>query len=232
MKRAHQRNAVREQKFYFRKTVFQRRSSQFTNGWHGTNGWGPHSRTHSRSSSHVGSPISLERGLSPSGSIASDSREGSRCSSPEGLPRIEDEYEEFTINEIINGKPGTGSSSSFPGLLGLVYSYMNSLNIDVGTRSELAKYFELIRMRADGRLKTTAAWMREFVRAHPAYKQDSVVSQEINFDLIHAIDEIERGVRPQEDLLGEPAALRWLFRQQSLTCSIQAKITLVAITTT
>jgi len=45
--------------------------------------------------------------------------------------------------------------------------------------------------------------MREFVHNHPAYKQDSVVSQEINYDLVHAIDEIERGVRKEEGLLGK-----------------------------
>lgn len=39
------------------------------------------------------------------------------------------------------------------------------------------------------------------MRSHPAYKHDSVVSQEINFDLIHAIDEIERGVRREDKLL-------------------------------
>lgn len=53
-----------------------------------------------------------------------------------------------------------------------------------------------------GSLKTTATWIREFVRDHPAYKHDSVVSQEINFDLIHAVDEIERGVRREDKLLG------------------------------
>lgn len=43
--------------------------------------------------------------------------------------------------------------------------------------------------------------MRDFVRNHPAYKFDSVVSAEINYDLVHAIDEIERGVRRQDTLL-------------------------------
>ena len=31
---------------------------------------------------------------------------------------------------------------------------------------------------------------REFVLSHPAYKFDSVVSQEINYDLMVAIDEM------------------------------------------
>ena len=39
------------------------------------------------------------------------------------------------------------------------------------------------------------------MRSHPAYKFDSVVSQEINYDLMVAVDEIERGVRREEGLL-------------------------------
>lgn len=42
----------------------------------------------------------------------------------------------------------------------------------------------LICKRASGELKTTATWIREYVQKHPAYKQDSVVSQEIAYDLV------------------------------------------------
>ena len=41
-----------------------------------------------------------------------------------------------------------------------------------------------------GSLRTAASWIREFVRAHPKYRGDSVVSQEINYDLMVAIDEM------------------------------------------
>lgn len=41
-----------------------------------------------------------------------------------------------------------------------------------------------------GSLKTPATWMREFVQSHPAYKHDSVVNQEINYDLLRAVDEM------------------------------------------
>ena len=162
MRRAHVRNAAREQKFFFKKNVFQRRSpgnGGAGNGWT-SNGNGTASAEGSRSHSRAGSRRGgLERSMSPPGSAAT-----SRCASPEGLPAIEDEYEEMTINEIINGKPASSSSTSttadgspsspssaaFPGLLGLVYSYLNSLNVDVATRCELSKYFDLIKHRADG----------------------------------------------------------------------------------
>ena len=41
-----------------------------------------------------------------------------------------------------------------------------------------------------GSLRTAASWIRNFVRSHPAYKFDSVVSQEINYDLMVAVDEM------------------------------------------
>lgn len=44
-----------------------------------------------------------------------------------------------------------------------------------------------------GSLKTTAQWIRNFVRSHPAYKFDSRINEEINYDLIKTIDRIEKG---------------------------------------
>lgn len=43
---------------------------------------------------------------------------------------------------------------------------------------------------AIGSLETTATWIRNFVRSHPRYEFDSVVSQEINYDLLVAVDEM------------------------------------------
>jgi glutamate--cysteine ligase catalytic subunit len=35
--------------------------------------------------------------------------------------------------------------------------------------------------------------MRQFVRSHPLYKQDSIVSEEIQYDLVKKMQEIENG---------------------------------------
>lgn len=42
----------------------------------------------------------------------------------------------------------------------------------------------------EGTLQTPATWMRNFVRSHPAYKFDSAVNQEINYDLLRTIDDV------------------------------------------
>ncbi|KAG6375363.1 glutamate-cysteine ligase-domain-containing protein [Boletus reticuloceps] len=109
---------------------------------------------------------------------------------------VEDEYEEMSMEEIFNGKGAT-----FPGLIGLVEAYLETLDTEPSERQQINKYVDLVRSRANGSLLTTAGWMREFVRSHPSYKFDSVVSQEMNYDLMIAVDEIERGVLRVPELL-------------------------------
>jgi glutamate--cysteine ligase catalytic subunit len=100
---------------------------------------------------------------------------------------VEDEYCLMCIDEIINGD----GPNDFPGLIPLVESYLDSVNVDVATRCELARYLDLIRKRANGTLWTTAKWIRAFVRSHEKYKRDSEVGEEINHDLIKAVIELE-----------------------------------------
>jgi glutamate--cysteine ligase catalytic subunit len=102
------------------------------------------------------------------------------------LGPVELEYDLMTLSDIVNGS----ADGSFPGLIPLVESYLDSVNVDVETRCSLAIYLDLIRKRADGTLWTGARWMREFVASHPGYKHDSVVSEEICFDLVKAVDEM------------------------------------------
>ncbi|KAG8976778.1 hypothetical protein FRC05_003128 [Tulasnella sp. 425] len=108
-------------------------------------------------------------------------------------------FEEMTLDEIVNGKtPGSG------GLIGLIHNYLDSLHDEkdsVRDRQIIEKYLELIKRKADGSIKTNAKWIRDFVRSHPEYKHDSVVTQAINYDLLKTIDEIERGIRKADDLV-------------------------------
>lgn len=80
--------------------------------------------------------------------------------------------------------------AEYPGLLGLVRAYLDTLDVDTETSKKVNKYLDLIKRRSDGSLQTTATWIRDFVRTHPAYKFDSVVSQEINYDLLTAVDQM------------------------------------------
>ncbi|OJI85490.1 hypothetical protein ASPTUDRAFT_55113 [Aspergillus tubingensis CBS 134.48] len=155
METAHLRNAVLEQKFYFRKDPFSRRR--------------PNQQ-------------------SPGGSNVSSTTSSAHNTPPPSPPLhpVESEYDLMTISDIINGSP----DGSFPGLIPLVESYLNSVNVDVETRCSLASYLDLIRKRANGTLWTGAKWIREFVASHPGYKHDSAVSEEICYDLVKAVDEM------------------------------------------
>ncbi|CAG8855704.1 3143_t:CDS:2, partial [Gigaspora margarita] len=89
----------------------------------------------------------------------------------------------------------------FPGLIVLISRYLESVNIDVETRCQLAKYLEFVSRRAKGKIKTTATWIRNFVRSHPKYNNDSVVSQEINYDLVKMVEKIQKGQVAVPELL-------------------------------
>jgi glutamate--cysteine ligase catalytic subunit len=133
------------------------------------------------------SPFSSHRSTSGTGT-STPADVSSRPSTPIGP--VEDEYEQMTINEVINGQQST--EGGFPGLIPLVESYLNSMNVDVETRCDIATYLDLIRKRANGTYWTAARWMRHFVANHPGYKKDSVVSDEITYDLVKAAERITK----------------------------------------
>ncbi|KAI5123918.1 hypothetical protein M0805_006336 [Coniferiporia weirii] len=177
MQTAQKRDAVRTEKFYFRKNVFATQSNSATSS--------------SCSVDDNGNAKVKEKKLKNCFPIPSRA---------DGVPQgpIEDEYELMTLEEIILGK-----DNAYPGLMGLVRAYLDTLEVDAETNKKLNKYLDLIKRRSNGSLLTTASWMRNFVRTHPAYKFDSVVSQEINYDLLVAVDQIERGSRREPTLLPE-----------------------------
>ena len=158
METAHKRDAVLNQKFYFRKDPLPRR--------------------------HGGARGGTTNGSSPSGT-STPNPTSSRPSTPIGP--VEAEYELMTVDEIING---TKPDHSFPGLIPLVESYLDSLNVDVETRCEIASYLALIRGRANGSLWTAAKWIRHFVRSHEGYGKDSVVREEVTYDLVKAVERL------------------------------------------
>lgn len=145
---------------------------------------------------------------------ASNSTSATPSTTPPPLPPVEDEFTLFTINEIINGtapNPAT-NTPGFIGLIPLIESYLNTVNIDVETRCAFSDYLDLVGKRASGELMTGARWIREFVGSHPDYKGDSMVGQRVNYDLVKAVEKLGMGtggeVLGSEKLLG-----RWRNRK-------------------
>lgn len=199
MKRAHNRDAVVNEKYYFRKQVYRTRSRHYARGTSARNA----SRTPSRTNSP--GPMRTNHLRNSHDTVPSSPLRGSRPASPDFGP-VEEEYCEYTLDEIINGTKD--NPDEFPGLVNLVYNYLDSLNVDVETSLQLGLYLDLVSARANGSLMTTASWIRQYVRSHPEYKFDSVVSSKINYDMIKKLDEIERGIVEAPGLLPSGYAKR------------------------
>ena len=119
----------------------------------------------------------------------------------------------MSIDEIFNGIPGSDYqvrySNAFlnmygsctQGLIALVRDYLRGQDdVEADTMCTLSNYWQLLAQRASGKLKTNARWIRDFLRAHSSYGQDSRVSEEAVYDLLVAIDQIQRGVRKEPSL--------------------------------
>lgn len=69
----------------------------------------------------------------------------------------------------------------------------------------LQAYLLLVSLRAAGKIPTTARYLRDYVMLHPKYQRDSVVSDEINYDLVQRAIAITNGKRNKDffgDVLG------------------------------
>ena len=154
MQRAQQRNSARLNTFHFRRKVFppDRPLARYD----------PTSRPISPSASAPHTPMmrpEFSNGgpYTPNGYPSSHSRTptrdrhestngtSTRCTTPEEAEEDSEEVREMSLDEIINGRP-----EGFPGLMGVVNAYLNSLNVDIGTKCELRRYLDLIKHRAKG----------------------------------------------------------------------------------
>uniref|UniRef100_A0A8C3WM62 Glutamate--cysteine ligase n=1 Tax=Catagonus wagneri TaxID=51154 RepID=A0A8C3WM62_9CETA len=108
-----------------------------------------------------------------------------------------EEYALMSIDTIINGKEGV-----FPGLIPILNCYLENMEVDVDTRCSILNYLKLIKKRASGELMTVARWMREFIANHPDYKQDSVITDEMNYSLLLKCNQIANELCECPELLG------------------------------
>mmetsp|Transcript_14502 Transcript_14502/g.38788 ORF Transcript_14502/g.38788 Transcript_14502/m.38788 type:complete len:728 (+) Transcript_14502:137-2320(+) len=121
----------------------------------------------------------------------------------------------MTVGEILNGilperngetqisGASLEKSFAFPGLIPLIKAYLLGIKVPEETKNKLFMYLDFISARASGKLLTLASWIRKFVEEHPEYAKDSRVSDRINYDLITALHEIEKGVRYCPEMFGQ-----------------------------
>jgi glutamate--cysteine ligase catalytic subunit len=100
-------------------------------------------------------------------------------------------YREMSVAEIVCGS--ANDSQGGPGLVPLIHSFLDEIDVDSKTRDVLNGYLTFVEKRASGELWTTAKWMRHFIQTHKTYKADSVISEEICYDLVCAIIDFTQG---------------------------------------
>lgn len=99
-------------------------------------------------------------------------------------PESDGNFSQFSINDIING------NKEFTGLIPLLRDYLASMDVEMDVLCELERYISFISLRASGSLETAATWIRNYVKTHPSYKHDSVIPEDLNYDLLKIINEL------------------------------------------
>ncbi|XP_073831222.1 glutamate--cysteine ligase-like [Musca autumnalis] len=185
MQRAQKRDACRKEKFWFRKNVRKtQKQSSATNGY--TNGTAAAVQNGSNGTTN------------DTAETNGDAKMSNGYTNGYNHNDQDDEYELMSIGEIFNGK-----ADGFPGLVPLIRSYLQSMEVDTDTHCTIEQYLRFIERRASGELVTTATWMREQVLKHPDYKKDSIVSDSINYDILKKIEAIQKGNLIEPTLLGQ-----------------------------
>lgn len=194
MQRAHSRNSAHKGKFFFRRHMAP---LEVGDAGYGVKYVSMFARAgNANGSSSANSSVSnLEESMDEEDM---DGISPNRMSAPCATgSEEENSFEEMTMAEIMTGK-----GDYFPGLIPLIFAYLDYIECDSATKAKLSTYMEFIEKRACGSLVTPATWMRNFVRSHPAYKEDSVVSDEIAYDLMMACKDIGEGKLHVPELLG------------------------------
>jgi len=105
--------------------------------------------------------------------------------------------EEISILEMLTGK------GSYRGLCPLIMAYLEVIGADSVTLRTVSTYLDFIVARAAGQLVTAATWMRKYIREHPDYKFDSVVSSRIATDLMAKCHRIGQGLEKVPEMYGD-----------------------------
>ena len=106
----------------------------------------------------------------------------------------------LSINEIFNG----AKEYNYPGLLNVIKDeILNDNNMNNNKKEELLKFVKFLEKKTKGELWTDAKYIRNFVDNHPKYKKDSIISEEINYDLINHLLQIQNGLIKPKELFAE-----------------------------
>ena len=136
---------------------------------------------------------------------------GNKSGNSDASDRSEDEikaaeaerYKELSISQILNGDESIGFNQ---GLFQLCQQYMALKEWPQDKIDKINTYFRFISDRAAGKIQTGASFIRDFIMNHPEYARDSKLTQQMNFDLMRMLSELnEPDSEARRRFLGEYA---------------------------
>lgn len=184
MVEAQKRDAVKDSKFWFRRDIMHKTSSK-----------GPLNTVLENCSENSPDNNSNQPGFT----AFSSAHENLTHLNGTAIKLDRHDTHQMTINQIING------CDEFVGIMPILCHYVESFNDGSNTEliEKINRYLRLISDRASQKTKTTARVMRDFVDAHPKYAHDSIVNDEVAYDLLNMMDKIGKGELVSTELLGE-----------------------------
>ena len=90
------------------------------------------------------------------------------------------------------------------GLIQLFEEFMVRKGWPADKQSETMRFIRFLAKRARGEIKTGARFMRDFIQAHPKYMKDSKLNEQVCWDLVKVLSELnDTDSQARQDLLGE-----------------------------
>ena len=75
-------------------------------------------------------------------------------------------------------------------------------NNNLNKKNELLKFIDYLEKKTKGEIWTDAKYIRNYIKNHPKYNKDSIVTEEINYDLISHLLDIQNGLIKPKELFG------------------------------
>ena len=113
----------------------------------------------------------------------------------------------LSIEEILEGKP----SINYKGILPLIEEYMDLKCYKEEHKHKIREYLNFVRGRGNGMFKTGARYIRDIVENHSSYKQDSIVPEDICFQILATTSKLGNELQDYLDVCTEYAAQQNLY---------------------
>lgn len=108
-----------------------------------------------------------------------------------GGERIEPEYQEYTLQEILCGTVDE-NGHNFVGIMPVIKKFMQIKEYSEEQTKQINHYLDFLVARSKGEVPTSAAFIRQWIDQCPTYNHDSILSNETMNDLVKQLIKINK----------------------------------------